>query len=204
MVGIMEILLVDDHSLFREGMSYVLEKLEPEVTILGAANYQQALNYLQQHPSIDLVLLDLDMPGKNGFETLASLTELYPTLPIIILSASNSRQDIQQAIHKGAAGYICKDTPSSTMLNALHLVLSGGIYVPSDFHHNSTEPSSLLTPRQRDVLTLLVEGLSNKDIARRCDLAEATVKMHVTAIFKSLNVSNRTQAAISAKQHGLL
>ncbi|WP_026244453.1 response regulator [Dasania marina] len=201
----MKILIVDDHSLFREGMSYVLEKLEPDVAILGAANYQQALTHLDQHPDIDLVLLDLDMPGKNGFESLVTLTEKHPTLPIVILSASNSRQDIQQAIHKGAAGYICKDTPSDTMLSALHLILSGVIYVPADFHHASAEPQQqLLTPRQRDVLALLVEGLSNKEIARRCELAEATVKMHVTAIFKSLNVNNRTQAAISAKQHGLL
>jgi len=197
----MKILIIDDHSLFREGLCYVLDSLDEQVDIIEASNYERALDCLSNNPDLDLVLLDLNMPGIDGFKTLESCTEHYPATPVVILSASTQNSDVQRALHLGAVGYIPKDTSSEIMLNALRLVLSGGIYIPTEISQQNNDSSiSTLTPRQKDVLALLVEGESNKVIAAKLALAEATVKMHVTAILKSLGVTNRTQAAIVAKK----
>lgn len=205
----MKILIVDDHALFREGLCHVLDGMEGNIGILEAANYDSALEYVQTIHDLDLVLLDLNMPGKNGFDALDTFTKEYPALPVVILSASDQASDIQRAMDAGALGYIPKDTSSAVMLNALQLVLSGGIYVPPSMLQQRPENSSqagsghALTPRQLQVLELLVLGHSNKVIASSLDLAEATIKMHVTSIMKNLGVSNRTQAVIEAEKLGL-
>lgn len=207
----MRILIVDDHALFREGLSHVLHELDAQVIILEASDYDRALQLAANHPDLDLVLLDLHMPGKGGFAILDIFAKQYPTMPVVILSGSNQRSDIQRALNGGAMGYIPKDTTSTVMLNALRLVFSGGIYVPPQLNHAGQDlvsKASLaghgLTPRQIDVLALVVRGCSNKEIANKLDLAEATVKMHVTSIFKTLGVNNRTQAALAAEKLGLL
>ena len=206
----MKILIVDDHALFREGLCHVLDALENEVNILEAADYDRAMQTITAHPDIDLVLLDLNMPGKDGFTALDTFSHLYPTLPVVILSASNQRSDVQRALDAGAMGYIPKDTTSSIMLSALRLILSGGIYVPPNItqaDNLATSPENNqtngLTPKQLQVLALLVQGYSNKDIAELMQLAESTIKMHVTAILKTLGVNNRTQAALAAEKLGL-
>lgn len=206
----MKILIVDDHALFREGLCHVLNSLENEVSTLEAANYDRALQNVSENPDLDLVLLDLNMPGKDGFTALDSFANLYPALPVVILSASNQRSDMQRALDAGAMGYIPKDTTSSVMLGAIRLILSGGVYVPPNMvlqekpnTQSGINHSSSLTPKQLEVLSLLIQGCSNKDIAMEMKLAESTVKMHVTAILKSLGVSNRTQAAIAAEKMGL-
>lgn len=206
----MKILIADDHALFREGMCHVLGGLGESVTLLQAAECESALQHATDHPDLDLVLLDLNMPGKNGFAVLDTFANRYPALPVVILSASNQRNDIQRALDAGALGFIPKDTTSAVMLSALRLVLSGGIYVPPaiaisaeseykkpqhDKHH--------FTPRQLETLAFLAQGYSNKEIARDLSLSEATVKMHVTAIFKILGVSNRTQAVLAVEKSGL-
>jgi len=206
----MKILIVDDHALFREGLCYVLNELDMHACIFQAANYDAALQHVQDTIDIDLVLLDLYMPGKNGFEVLDIFATKYPAMPVVILSASNQTDDIQYALDAGAMGYIPKDTTSTVMLNALRLVLSGGIYVPPTMvqqnhklmvqQHNN---SPVLTPRQTQVLKMLAQGHSNKVIASNMNLAEGTIKMHVTSIMKSLGVSNRTQAVIVAEKLGL-
>ena len=206
----MKILLIDDHALFREGLSHVLRKLEEQVDILQAADLEQATQHISQNPDLDLVLLDLNMPKIGGFEILENFTKSYRSLPVVIISASNKRSDIQHALALGAMGYIPKDTTGEVMLNALQLILSGGIYTPADQSPHSnhagdqTNQTPALTPRQLDVLKLMVQGHSNKVIAAELELAEATVKMHVTAILNSLGVSNRTQAAMAAEKLGLL
>jgi len=195
----MKILIIDDHALFREGLSYVLHKLEEEVKIFEASHYEQALQHISKNTDLDLVLLDLNLPGKDGFAVLDTITNNYPAMPVVIISASDHSRDIKRALDAGAMGYIPKYTTSSVLLNALRLILSGGIYVPPGKTDNE---ASVLTPRQLEVLELLIEGCSNKVIASRLELAEATVKMHVTSIFKGLGVSNRTQAAMAAKNSG--
>ena len=206
----MKILIVDDHALFREGLCHVLQELEKQITILEAPDYDQALQYISTNSDLDMVLLDLELPGKDGFEALNWVTEQYSALPVVILSASNQRSDIQRALGSGAMGYIPKDTTSAIMLNALQLVLSGGIYIPQNMTQldnktsfNKANNNYGLTLRQVEVLTLLIDGHSNKYIAQELQLAEATIKVHITNILKILGVSNRTQAAMEAQKLGL-
>lgn len=204
----MKILIADDHALFREGMCHVLNDLAGQVEILEAPDCTRALEHAGQHADIDLVLLDLNMPGKNGFAALDIFAERFPALPVVILSASNLRSDMQRALERGAMGFISKDATGSIMLNALRIVLSGEVYIPPALllhsnTHGGQQPALALTQRQLEVLALLVEGHSNKKIGTHLGLAEGTVKMHVTAILKELNVSNRTQAAMAAEKLGL-
>lgn len=205
----LKLLIVDDHALFREGLCHVLRELDEQADILEAPDYERALQHAAATPELDLVLLDLNMPGKDGFTALDSFATRYPTLPVVILSASSLRSDIQRALDAGAMGYIPKDTTSAIMLGALRLILAGGIYIPPNLAQDAPAAldrprnRSALTPRQLDVLALLVQGISNKDIATRLGLSEGTVKMHVTSIFRELGVSNRTQATLAAQNAGL-
>lgn len=206
----MKILIADDHALFREGLRHVLSGLNEALTVLEAFDCEQSLRIAQSHPDLDLVLLDLKMPDADGFTALDVFVERYPALPVVILSASELRSDVQRALNSGACGFIPKNTTGSIMLNALKLVLSGGVYVPPamaiiDENFSDTRQSELpgLTPRQMETLALLVKGYPNKEIARYMSLAESTVKMHITAIFKSLNVNNRTQAVLAVEKQKL-
>ena len=206
----MKLLLIDDHALFREGLSHVLSELDECVSILEASSLERAEQHINENPDMDLVLLDLHMPENNGFDILEQFAKSYPTLPVVILSASTKRSDIQRALASGAMGFIPKDTTSEVMLNALQLIFSGGIYTPPDLaeqiNHAEAQyksPSTTLTPRQLEVLQLMVQGHSNKVIAAELELAEATIKMHVTAILSNLGVSNRTKAAMAAEKLGL-
>ena len=212
----MKIMIADDHELFRDGLRHVLEQLDGEVEIAEASDYPQALAKAQSEPGINIVLLDLAMPGMPWVEGLQSLRQILPaSVPVIILSASDDRRHVLQAVNLGAAGFIPKTSSSRVMLSALKLVLSGGVYLPPALLEPSSEPSSrdhamggagdasFLTPRQREVLVLLGQGKSNKEIARVLQLAEGTVKLHVTAILKALNVNNRTRAVVAASQMGL-
>jgi len=202
-----KILIIDDHALFREGLSYVLNELDGLIKIYEAPDYNSALMHAKENSDLDLVLLDLNLPGKDGFSVLNLLTERYPALPVIILSASNHASDVERSLDAGAMGYIPKNTTSAVMLSALRLVLSGGIYMPPSItqKQENTQDSSIsgITPRQKQVLELMVQGLSNKIIASQLGLAEGTVKMHVTAILKLFGVSNRTQAVLASEKLGL-
>lgn len=206
----MKILIVDDHALFREGLYHVLQELNEQVNILDASDYDGALEYVSTNPDLDLILLDLNMPGKDGFTALDTFTKQYPAMPIVILSASNQLGDIQRALNAGAMGFIPKESTSTVMLNALKLILAGGIYVPptmaEQINQNLNQRESIgnnLTPRQLQVLRMVVQGHSNKVIAAELNISEATIKMHVTSILRSLGVSNRTQAAMAAEKLGL-
>ena len=207
---IMKILIVDDHALFRGGLCHVLQDLDEQVDVLEASNCDCAMQHVEANPDLDLVLLDLNMPGEDGFKGLHSFSTLYPTIPVVIVSASNRRRDIQRALDTGAMGFIPKESTSSVMLNALQLVLAGSIYLHPSMGQQSnpcSKPTNdtvqTLTPRQLQVLSMVVQGHSNKVIAAQLDIAETTIKMHVTAILKSLGVSNRTQAAMEAEKLGL-
>ncbi|MFD2234966.1 response regulator [Phaeospirillum tilakii] len=213
----MKILIADDHELFRDGLRHVLSQFEGPPEIIEASDFPQAIAAAEQDPDIGIVLLDLAMPGMSWSDGLTKLREVLPSeVPVIVLSASDDRRHVLQAVNMGAAGFIPKTSSSRVMLSALKLVLSGGVYLPPallDQGPSGNDGAGLpvagesalaaLTPRQREVLTLLGQGKSNKEIARVLELAEGTVKLHVTAILKALNVNNRTRAVVAASHLGL-
>jgi len=206
----MKILIADDHSLFREGMRHVLAQLQDDVTVIEAGDFPEVLNRVEANFDIALVLLDLHMPGKDGFAVLDHLLQNHPLLPIVVLSASENRADMQRALDRGAMGFIQKSATAPVMLSALRLVLSGGVYVPpamvqsdSGSGSDTTRGEPGLTPRQLDVLARIIEGKPNKIIAAELGLSIATVKAHVTATFKALKVTNRTQAVRAAERLNL-
>jgi len=199
----LKILVVDDHALFREGLVYVLDKLESDISIVEASNYEEAVVLLNSYPDIDLALLDLSMPDKDGFTLLSYCRKNFPLVPSVVLSASKEQSDLNRALDGGALGFIPKDTTSEVMLNALRLIMSGEIYIPASMNRRSNNiqgSSESLTPRQQEVVEMMMKGLSNKKIASKMGIVEATIKMHITAIFKRLGVSNRTEAALAAQK----
>ena len=204
----MKILVADDHAQFRDGLRYLLGQLCDEVEVLEAKDGAGAVELAAAHPELELVLLDLGMPGIDGLAGLRLLRARCPALPIVILSGSEEPADMRQALDAGALGFIPKSSSSPVMLSALRLVLSGGIYLPPSYAErpqgmrvplSADSLESLgLTHRQLDVLRLLGQGQSNKEIARVLKLAEGTVKLHISAILRALGVDNRTRAVIAA------
>jgi DNA-binding NarL/FixJ family response regulator len=213
----MKILVVDDHALIREALRGVLKELKDDAVIIEASDGRRAIQLAGEHPDLGLVLLDLNLPDRHGLELLAELRERHPAIPAVVLSALNDRDTVAKALDLGALGFIPKSSTREVMLSALRLVFSGGIYIPPDIlARRDAAPSQLspnaggtgprpsssprdlgLTDRQVDVLALMMQGKSNKAICRALDLAEPTVKNHVTAVLKALKVSNRTEAVIA-------
>jgi len=202
----MKVLVIDDHALIRDALRGVVKELKDDAVIIEAANGQQAMRLLDQHSDLGLILLDLNLPDRNGFDLLADLRERYPATAAVVLSAFNDRDNVARALDLGALGFIPKSATREVMLSALRLIFSGGIYIPTDILVRRetapvlppANPRDLgLTDRQVDVLALMMQGKSNKAICRALDLAEPTVKNHVTAILKALKVTNRTEAVIA-------
>ena len=203
----MKILIVDDHQLFREGLVHILKSLEDGVNILQAANYDGALDIMDEHADLDMVLLDLKMPGLDGFSLLETARIGYPDLPIAVLSAARDRKEMQRAIDLSAVGFIPKDTSGKLLINAVRMMLDGGMYLPpemADQGEQSLASRLGLTPRQFDVLSMIAAGASNKVIAADLGISESTIKMHITAVFKTLGVSSRTQAALVMQEMALI
>ena len=207
-----KILIADDHALVREGIRGQLRVLGSETAIIEACDWVEAMVAAAAHPDLGLALVDLRMPGKEGLTALAELLRTNPGLPVLVLSASENVGDMRVALRLGAMGYVGKCETSAVMLSAVRLVLAGGMYVPPALANlgvdaqaapHRADPVFNLTERQLEVLRLIVEGKSNKEIARSLHLAQATVKVHLTAIFRALEVENRTQAAIAAERLGL-
>jgi DNA-binding NarL/FixJ family response regulator len=212
----MKYLLVDDHALIREALRGVLNELDEGAKILDASRWGDAARLLEEHSDLALVLLDLGLPDCDGFAALEEARAHHPKIPIVILSASCDRDNVVKALDLGAVGFIPKSGEREVMLSALRLVFSGGVYIPPEILSRSapppvpsaasgrradgpapTLPADLgLTARQVDVLALMMRGKSNKAICRILNLAEPTVKNHVTAILKALKASNRTEAVI--------
>ncbi len=208
----LNILIADDHELFLDGLRMVLGDLDDEMQIDTVRNHLELQEKADGKTPYDLILTDLAMPGLNWHESLRRLKEHYPNVPIVVLSAVSDPENVLQAIDIGASGFIPKTSSAKIILSALHLVLSGGLYLPSELlnlaNKEETPPPAdhkgPLTPRQLDVLRLMGQSKPNKIIARELDLSEGTVKLHVTAILKALDVTNRTGAVIAGKKLGLI
>jgi DNA-binding NarL/FixJ family response regulator len=198
----MKILVVDDHPLVREGLRHVLQAVADDVEVLEAARCTTAFELAAAHRDIDLVLLDINLPDMNGLEALDRLGLRRPEWPVIMLSGIEDRSLMRQCFDRGADGFLPKSSLSEVMLQAVRLVLAGGTYVPPELLGAMPPPWSAaleldLTPRQQEVLQLVVDGLSNKEIARSLNLSEQTVKAHVTTLLRALNVTTRTQAVVA-------
>jgi DNA-binding NarL/FixJ family response regulator len=218
--GSMKILVVDDHALIREALCSVLKQLRSDAEVSVASTCGQAMQLIQDSPDWDLVLIDLALPGRDGFSMIAELGQRDLVFPIVVLSASQDKSDVVRALGLGAVGFIPKTTSREIMLSALQLVFSGGIYIPPEAldgelalqptesskgccdQVRATPPDLGVTERQLEVLALMMEGKNNKLISRALDLAEPTVKNHVTAILKALKVTNRTEAVIAVSKLG--
>jgi DNA-binding NarL/FixJ family response regulator len=201
-------LLVDDHALVRDALALLIALHHPHVDLRQAGRLREALALLAGEPNVDLVLLDLALPDSDGIATLAAMREAAPDTRIVVLSADEREETVLAAIDAGAAGFIPKSTESGVLRQALATVLDGRVYVPSTESAGQQRTSAGvddlgLTPRQIDVLRMLVDGGSNKRIARALDLAPSTVKTHLEAIFERLRVNSRTQAVVAAARLGL-
>lgn len=204
----MKVIFADDHTLFRAGMRHLLQQLDAGLILFEAADHVGAAKLAAEHLDADLLLLDLAMPGQEPYGAIRSLRSRYPTLPIVVMSAASDPAEVQRAFDSGAVGFIPKYETAQVMLSALRLVLSGGIYMPPLLMRFApTTPGNgagRLTPRQLEVLRGIAEGKSNKEIGRAMNLSEATIKAHIMAVYRSLNVDNRVAAMLVAKEKGLL
>ncbi|MBU9230387.1 response regulator transcription factor [Burkholderia multivorans] len=209
----MKILIVDDHPVLRDGVEALLRRNDAALAVVQAASADDAMQMLDQHADIDAIVLDLKMRGTSGVDAIAALARARPALQIIVLSSSEDPRDVRAAFAHGALGYVPKSASPHTLLSAIVMVLNGERYVPplllDDGAAYTIEPprqaaGAPLTPRQIEVLRFLAEGVPNKVIADRLGLSEKTVKAHITAIFRTLHVLNRTQAAAAGRKAGLI
>jgi DNA-binding NarL/FixJ family response regulator len=224
----MRVLVIDDHPLILTALQNVIEGMAGDVAVVGVAGARAAREALGADDSFDLVLLDLRLGDADGFDVLVELRNGWPAIPVVVVSASDRSADVIRAIDLGAMGFVPKQASNETLTDALRVVMSGGIYVPPMTMGGSDEspadparagareghawppgmdalkPATLanfkLTPRQADVLGLLLRGQSNKLIARELDVSVETVKDHVAAVLRALNVNSRTQAVLAVSQ----
>ncbi len=205
----MKILVVDDHVLVREGLCQVLKGLDESVCVLQASTCAQAFATAQNHADLDLVLLDYHLPDMNGLDALKIFGQQHPELPIIMLSGSVNIPIMRQVVRSGAAGFVTKSSLSDELLEAIKLVLDGGVYRPQQLEYPPTSDipdvshdKPALTQRQELVLRGLLDGRSNREISETLNISDETVKSHVTAILRHFAVQNRTQAVVAAARRG--
>ena len=200
------IIIVDDHPMFRDALRQSISVGSDEIEILEAGELTELTDTLGQTTDVDLLLLDLTIPGVRGFSGLLLLRAQYPEIPVVIVSAREDARTVKRCIEIGASGYIPKSLPVDDIRTAVSTVLNGEIWVPSEYdlavdsdtlEDDIVTRLTKLTPQQVRVLVMLGEGLLNKQIAHRLDISEATVKAHVSAIFQKLDVDSRTQAVIT-------
>jgi DNA-binding NarL/FixJ family response regulator len=203
----MKILVVDDHSIFRAGVTALFEHAGWGAVVEQSASVAEALSRLEAQDDFDLVLLDLNLPEGDGVGAIEKFLEVRRGVKVVMLSASEDLKDVRRALAAGALGYVPKSANAQTLLSAIEIVAAGDVFVPSVILARGLSGGTsgeLLTARQIDVLRLVARGLPNRTIAAELGLSEKTVKVHVTAIFKALDVVNRTQAAAAGQQAGLI
>ncbi|MEO6687906.1 MAG: response regulator transcription factor [Dokdonella sp.] len=203
-----EVLIADDHPLFRDALKRAVLQALPDATLREADGVTSLHAVVDAHPDLELLLLDLHMPGATGFSALVHIRGQHPGLPIIVVSAHEEAAIIRRAIAHGASGYIPKSTSVETIVDAVRKVLDGDLWVPAAAYMTESvlKPDeagaaarvAVLTPQQFRVFNMIAEGLLNKQIAYDLGVSEATVKAHMTAIMRKLGVSNRTQVALLA------
>ena len=214
----MRILIADDHTLFRRGLRLLLNRLYPSAKIKEAENADQASLKIKEGGPADVLLLDLAMPGMESLQRIRDFVVAQEGYPVVIISAHTDPDEILQCIDAGVRGYVPKSVTEDVLQNALALAAAGEVFLPAVITKNlkrtskshpivieelsEGNPLRLLTPRQCDTLALLIEGQSNKEIARNLGLLESTVKAHIKVIMKKLNAQNRTQAALAATDLG--
>jgi two-component system, NarL family, nitrate/nitrite response regulator NarL len=215
----LKVLVIDDHPLVQEGVAAALQSLASDVSVICAADCEQGLTAACGHPDIDLVLLDLTLPGLRELKLIGKLRERFPSVPVVVLSALEAPENVRHAIAAGAVGFVPKSAPTRVLIEVLRQVLGGNVTVAA-MHVSGTAPPPrgspessapngeaevvLLTLRQQEVFSRLCQGKTNRQVAIELGLSEKTVKAHVTAIFKLLGVANRTQAALAARRIGMI
>ncbi len=206
-----EIIIADDHPLVRGALRQAVEGAFQQTNVTETSDFDALIAALGAQAETDLVLLDLSMPGMQGFSGLIYLRGQYPSVPVVIVSANDNRGVMRRCMQLGAAGFIPKTTSLDTMTSAIATVLAGGIWLPPDLDPDvESDPTTTdmlrrlasLTPQQMRVLMMLSEGLLNKQIAYELSVSEATIKAHVSAILQKLKVDSRTQAVIAAGKLG--
>jgi len=212
----MNFLVIDDHSVVREGIKALLQQAMPDVIVYEADTCLEGLALVEKRSDFDLVLLDLSLPDKNGIDVIAEFGKRRPKLPLAILSVLEDPDIVRQALSLGAMGYIPKSSSPQKLVAALQFIMGGNVYLPPFLiqrgtvanvkgqSENAAKNSRELTQRQTEILQLIDAGCANKEISIRLGLSEKTVKAHITAIFRLLNVINRTQAANAARQRNLI
>ena len=212
----MRIILADDHRLVLEALENYFKQIQPDIEIIAETDFDGAFASVNASDWVDLVVLDINMPGMNGLGGLEAMREAFPGLPVVLISGETTIETVNRAIELGAAGFIPKDLGGSAAIKALELILSGEVYVPAKLMASSAikkaddqsspaqEGAALasLTPREREVMGLLIEGKSNKEIARDLGLKDITAAFHLKGVFRKLEVSNRTEAVITAIRLG--
>ncbi|MGZ9109292.1 MAG: response regulator [Micavibrio sp.] len=217
----MKIILADDHALFRDAITHYIQSAEPEAKMILTRDFNGVLTALAEDKRVDLILLDLRMPGMDGLKGLETLKKNYPSIPVALMSGLAEKADVSEAMALGASGYFPKTLSGKNMLQAIYKVLQGERFLPMEYHTNTIMPSHFddgdpairrlpsipadikLTRREKEVLEYLLRGVPNKDIAESLGLKVVTVKLHVRGICRKLGVKNRTQAALLAQQGGL-
>ena len=209
----MKVLIADDHALFRDSLSLQLEEINPDCIILQASNFNQALKFVESDNQIALIVMDLDMPDMNWQEALKELKAKAPNAKFVAVSAFEDGATIRKSLEMGVSGYISKRSEKEVLNGALRLILEGGTYLPPSvlqptagaiIQDNSYRTGKSLTNRQNQVLGLVAQGLSNKQIAYEMGVSEATVKLHINALLRSVGATNRTQAVIMAQKMGII
>ena len=216
----MRIIIADDHTLVRTGLKNVLISLSQDIEVIECGTYAETIAHTKNSACIDILFLDLMMPGMDGFSGVRELCQQLIDVSVVVVSAKEQPSDVAQAIECGAMGYIPKSLSSEVLKNALRLVLSGSMYLPPHLVSRTGDgtvnagdkPLDMLTgvvrqplpPRLQDVLELIVQGQSNKQIAARLGLADATVKVHVARLLRALNVRSRRDAARLGERIGSL
>jgi len=209
-----KILIVEDHALVREAMAQTLSRLEPGIECVEAKGADDALAKLESAADWDLAIIDLMLPDMNGFSLLGVIAKRFPDVPALVVSALDDRESVQRALKAGASGFVSKASPSNTLIEAVRTILAGGVFTPdsasggNDGNRNRRASQAFaerfqLTAAQGRVLELVAQGKSNRDIAEFLGLSEGTVKVHVSAILRSLGVTSRAQALLMMTRAGL-
>ena len=202
----MNIIIADDHDLVSAALATLIERDQPGSTVWQAVDFDQAIAELECHADVDVVLLDVVMPGMNTDSSLRRIVELRPDVPVVLMSGTVRREDVNRGFENGARGFIPKTMNGRALVSVLNLVIAGGRYVPEimlEDDGRSAGQAHDISPREMDVLRQLVRGYSNKVIARQLDIEETTVKLHLRSLFRKLDVRNRTEAVIVARDLGL-